>query len=65
VLIYFGAPMQKKVIPIFHYALNPHGFLLLGTAESVGGFAELFELVDAKQRIYAKRAVSERLATRM
>jgi hypothetical protein len=31
----------------------------------VGGFAELFELVDAKQRIYAKRAVSERLATRM
>ena len=65
VLIYFGAPMQKKVIPIFHYALNPHGFLLLGTAESVGGFADLFELVDAKQRIYAKRAVSERLATRM
>ena len=57
--------MQKKVIPIFHYALNPHGFLLLGTAESVGGFADLFELVDAKQRIYAKRAVSERLATRM
>ena len=65
VLIYFGTPMQKKVIPIFHYALNPHGFLLLGTAESVGGFADLFELVDAKQRIYAKRAVSERLATRM
>jgi two-component system CheB/CheR fusion protein len=31
----------------------------------VGGFADLFELVDAKQRIYAKRAVSERLATRM
>ncbi|MEO6787439.1 MAG: CheR family methyltransferase, partial [Chthoniobacteraceae bacterium] len=61
VLIYFGAPMQKRVIPIFHYALNPHGFLLLGTAESVGGFADLFELVDAKQRIYAKRTVAGRM----
>ncbi len=65
VLIYFGAPMQRKVVPIFHYALNPRGFLLLGTAESVAGFAELFELLDAKQRIYAKRAVSEPLATRL
>jgi two-component system CheB/CheR fusion protein len=65
VLIYFGARMQKKVIPIFHYALNPHGFLLLGTAESVAGFANLFELVDAKHRIYAKRAVSEGSAVRL
>jgi two-component system CheB/CheR fusion protein len=65
VLIYFGAPMQRTVIPVFHYALNPHGFLLLGTAESVSGFAHLFELVDAKHRIYAKRAVSERVAIRL
>lgn len=63
VLIYFGAPMQRRVIPVFHYALNPHGFLFLGTAESVGAFAELFELIDGKHRIYAKRAALPGLDT--
>ena len=60
VLIYFGAPMQKRVIPILHYALNPHGFLLLGSAESVGSFADLFELAEPKHRIYAKRTAATR-----
>jgi two-component system CheB/CheR fusion protein len=55
VLIYFDAALQKKVLPVFHYALKPHGFLVLGTAESVGGFAELFSIADAKFRIYEKK----------
>ena len=55
VLIYFDAALQKKVMPVFHFALKPNGFLVLGTAESVGGFAELFGIADAKYRIYEKK----------
>jgi two-component system CheB/CheR fusion protein len=55
VLIYFDAALQKKVIPVFHYALKPHGFLVLGTAESIGGFSELFSVADPKNRIYEKK----------
>jgi two-component system CheB/CheR fusion protein len=56
VLIYFGPVLQRKVIPIFHYALNPNGYLMLGTSESVGIFLDLFALVDKKNKIYAKKA---------
>ncbi|MFZ2276929.1 MAG: chemotaxis protein CheB [Prosthecobacter sp.] len=55
VLIYFDVALQKRVLPVFHYALRPSGFLVLGTAESVSGFAELFAMVDAKFRIYEKK----------
>ena len=54
-LIYLGPTLQKKAIPTFHYALKPGGFLLLGASESVGGFTELFELVDRKYKIYSKK----------
>ncbi|HBE80841.1 MAG TPA: hypothetical protein DDW65_24100 [Firmicutes bacterium] len=56
VLIYFGPVIQRKVIPIFHYALKPTGYLLLGTSESVGTFLDLFALADKKNKIYAKKA---------
>ena len=62
VLIYLGPPLQKKCIPVFHYALNPDGYLMLGTSESVGGFADLFALVDKKQKIYVKKATALRPA---
>ena len=42
VLIYFGAVLQKKVIPIFHFALKPGGFLLLGKSEALSAFPEYF-----------------------
>ena len=35
-LIYMGPELQKKLIPLFHYALNPGGVLFLGTSETVG-----------------------------
>ncbi|HCN67013.1 MAG TPA: chemotaxis protein CheR, partial [Candidatus Accumulibacter sp.] len=35
-LIYMGAELQKKLIPLFHYVLNPGGLLFLGTSESIG-----------------------------
>jgi two-component system, chemotaxis family, CheB/CheR fusion protein len=55
VLIYLGPVLQRKVIPIFHYALKPTGHLLLGTSESVGPFLDLFALQDKKYKIYAKK----------
>ncbi|MBV9275962.1 MAG: PAS domain-containing protein [Verrucomicrobia bacterium] len=57
VLIYFEPVAQKKLIPFFHYALKPGGFLLLGGAESVGSFSDLFEPVDQKTKLFAKRSV--------
>jgi len=60
VLIYLGESLQKKVMPIFHYSLNPTGFLLLGTSESTGKFSYLFKSVDKKSKIYAKKLTATR-----
>ncbi|MEG4326678.1 chemotaxis protein CheB [Microcoleus sp. herbarium5] len=60
VLIYFGESLQTKVMPIFHYSLNPTGFLLLGTSESTGEFSYLFNSVDKKSKIYAKKLTATR-----
>ena len=55
VLIYLGTPLQKKLLPIFHYGLKPTGFLMLGSSETVGDFTDLFTLCDKKNKIYAKK----------
>ena len=55
VLIYLQGPLQKRVLRVFHYALNPESFLLLGTSESVGETSDLFSLVDRKLKIYVKK----------
>ncbi len=54
-LIYFEPALQKKVIPMLHFALKPRGVLLLGASESVGGFEALFAALDKKQKIYASK----------
>src|SRR5213083_6567 len=56
VLIYLSPELHKRCIPQFHYALNAGGYLILGPAESVGLYDELFKLVDKKNKIYAKAA---------
>ncbi|MDO9046290.1 MAG: chemotaxis protein CheB [Methylobacter sp.] len=53
-LIYFSVDLQEKLLPLFHYALNPHGLLLLGSAESTGNFGYLFTPVKAKVRLYRR-----------
>jgi two-component system CheB/CheR fusion protein len=55
-LIYMGGELQKKLIPLFHYALNPGGMLVLGSSESVGDFVNLFAPVERKSRIYQRKA---------
>ncbi|HZW94529.1 MAG TPA: chemotaxis protein CheB [Candidatus Eremiobacteraceae bacterium] len=62
-LIYLGPILQRRVIPALHYALKPGGFLMLGTAENLGGFADHFGLVDKKDKIYRKRKTTARLTT--
>ena len=51
-LIYLNTDLQRKLIPLFHYALVPGGALLLGTSETVGESAHLFQVVDRKWKIY-------------
>jgi two-component system, chemotaxis family, CheB/CheR fusion protein len=55
VLIYMGPELQKKLIPLFHYALNPRGILFLGTSESVGDFGGLFQTLDRKAKLYQRK----------
>ena len=57
-LIYFDAELQKKVLPTLHYALNPGGYLVLGLSEGSSSFRDLFEAVDSKQKIFAKKHTS-------
>jgi two-component system CheB/CheR fusion protein len=54
-LIYMTPELQKKILPLFHYSLNPGGILFLGSAETIGGFGDLFEPLDAKSRLYRRR----------
>ncbi|HTV39746.1 MAG TPA: chemotaxis protein CheB [Candidatus Sulfotelmatobacter sp.] len=60
VLIYLGPTLQRKVMPVFHYALRPTGLLMLGASETIGAFSDLFTLVDKKSKIYAKKSVQSR-----
>jgi len=54
-LIYMGSELQKKLMPLFHYALNPGGFLFLGTSETIGEFVTLFATLDRKQKLYQRK----------
>ncbi|WP_420798841.1 chemotaxis protein CheB [Geothrix limicola] len=58
-LIYLGADLQRKLIPLFHYALNPEGILFLGTSESVGDFGDLFSALDRKSKLYLRKQDSQ------
>lgn len=53
-LIYLLPEVQDKLISLFHFALKPDGFLLLGSAESIGRHEDLFEPVSKKWRIYRR-----------
>jgi len=58
-LIYLKAKTQQRLLPLFHYTLNPNGLLMLGTSESIGGFSNLFEPLDERGKIYQRRAISD------
>jgi two-component system CheB/CheR fusion protein len=53
-LIYLTPEVQKKLLPLFYYSLNPGGVLFLGNAETIGTFTDLFSPVSSKLRIYKR-----------
>jgi len=61
-LIYLEPVLQKKIMPIFHYALNPDGFLMLGSSEGIGNATDLFEAIHKKYRIYKRIGTPARMA---
>ncbi len=54
-LIYLTPELQKNLLPLFHYTLNPGGLLFLGSAETVGACTALFVPVHVKSRLYRRR----------
>ena len=57
-LIYLRAESQRNVMALLHFALQPGGYLLLGTSETIGDRENVFETVSAKMRIFKKRGDS-------
>jgi two-component system CheB/CheR fusion protein len=54
-LIYLGADLQKKLVSLFHYALQPRSWLFLGPSETVGELTNLFVVHDRKAKIYRRQ----------
>ena len=54
-MIYLNQPVQKRVMEIFHYALNPGGYLFLGKSEGADMHRDLFKAVDSRARIYQRQ----------
>jgi len=54
-LIYLEPPLQKAILPLFHYALKPGGFLLLGASETIRNFEGLFAPQDKQHRLFLKK----------
>jgi len=54
-LIYLDSELQKKLVPMFHYSLKTSGILFLGSSESIGGFLDLFTVVDKKWKMFESR----------
>ncbi|UWU23454.1 PAS domain-containing protein (plasmid) [Rhizobium sp. CB3060] len=60
-LIYLGAELQNRVIPLFHFALRPGGYLFLGNSENVSRHGKLFTPVDRRFRIFRQIETMTRL----
>jgi two-component system CheB/CheR fusion protein len=57
-LIYLSPGIQKRVLSTFHFALNPGGFLTLGSAETIGSASDLFDVADKNQKIFSKKVAA-------
>jgi len=61
-LIYLEPGLQGRILSLLHYTLNPDGYMLLGTSESIGVHSDLFAPVDIKAKIFrAKKVLSQRV----
>ena len=57
-LIYLNPPLQQRLIPVFHYALRPGGWLFLGSAENIASRTDLFEIIDTGTRIFKRKGAA-------
>ncbi len=55
-LIYFDAELQKRIIPIFHYALEENALLFLGKSETLGVHSDLFDTVSKTHKIWRRKS---------
>jgi two-component system CheB/CheR fusion protein len=63
-LIYLGPELQGKLLPMFHYSLNPDGLLFLGSSESIHQKTDLFVPENKKWKIFRRKATSSNLPPR-
>jgi two-component system CheB/CheR fusion protein len=54
-LIYLDNVLQKRLLSIFHYAVLPNGFLILGKSETISASQHLFSQIEKKYRIYIRK----------
>jgi two-component system CheB/CheR fusion protein len=54
-LIYLTPELQQRLIPLFHYALKPEGWLFLGSAENIAGRDDLFDTAELAAKIYRRK----------
>lgn len=59
-MIYLEPILQNRAIALFHYAIRPHGYLVLGSSEGVGTSGNLFATDDRTYRIFSKKATAVR-----
>ncbi|HET9098370.1 MAG TPA: CheR family methyltransferase [Candidatus Saccharimonadales bacterium] len=60
-LIYFNTDLQKKVLPLFYYALNSKGYLMLGKSENVGKLQNLFSTTSSPYKIFQKKGTAKNI----
>jgi two-component system CheB/CheR fusion protein len=63
-LIYLETASQRRVVPLLHYALKPRGFLVLGGSETIGTYRDLFEVENARHRIYRRKPSTRQIPIR-
>ncbi len=54
VLIYFNHEVKRQILQKFLYCLNPGGYLILGSTETVTGVADKFEMIRCHPGIIYK-----------
>jgi len=59
-LIYFNADLQNRVVPLFHYALRPAGYLFLGASEHVSQHGDMFTPVDKAHQLFQRTGQTRR-----
>lgn len=61
VLIYFQRDLQERICDFFYNALQPNGYLFLGTSEAAESMSDLFDIVDRPHHIYQRHAEPNRI----